>query len=57
MRKTDETDKPELKVKDAEEWKPTSRAFRRAAKKGNFDLKLPDQPSGGNRRTGGKKKW
>ena len=39
------------------EWKPTSRAFRRAAKKGNFDLKLPDQPSGGNRRTGGKKKW
>ena len=39
------------------EWKPTSRAFRRAAKKGNFDLKVLPSPSGGNRRTGGKKKW
>lgn len=39
------------------EWKPTSRAFRRAAKKGNTNPDLPPIRKQGNHRSGGKKKW
>jgi len=38
------------------EWKPTSRAFRRAAKKGNFDPTLPQKTQEGNQGMGGKRK-
>ena len=56
MSETDKTNEVKAEVDDTEEWKPTSRLFRRAAKKGNASPSLPGKGQDGNQRRGGKKR-
>ena len=56
MSETDKTDEIIADVSNTEEWKPTSRLFRRAAKKGNAAPMLPSKGQEGNQRRGGKKR-
>jgi len=56
MSEADKTDEIIADASDTEEWKPTSRLFRRAAKKGNASPSLPGKDQEGNQRRGGKKK-
>ncbi len=56
MSETDKTDEIIADVSNTKEWKPTSRLFRRAVKKGNASPSLPYKGQEGNQRRGGKKK-